>query len=55
MHKHDQKLGPDEQDKRSVIPIESKEIERWLMGSVGEATESLSLAHLGHFDARSVR
>lgn len=51
MHKHDQKLGPDEQDKRSVIPIEAKEIERWLMGSVGEAQECLKLARVTVFDA----
>lgn len=51
MHKPDPKLGPEQQDKRSVIPIESQDIERWLMGSMGEAKECLKLAPIEVFDA----
>ena len=51
MHKPDPKLGPDQQDKRSVIPIESGDIERWLMGTLGEAQECLKLAPVEMFEA----
>jgi len=33
MHKPDPKYGPDEQDKRSVVAIESADIDRWLTGT----------------------
>ena len=36
MHKHDPKLGPDEQDKRSVIAIEEEEVGQWLTGTAEE-------------------
>ncbi len=55
MHKPDPKLGPDQQDKRSVIPIESQGIERWLMGTVGEAQECLKLAPVEAFEAGPIR
>jgi putative SOS response-associated peptidase YedK len=32
MHKPDPKYGPDDQDKRSVVAIESAEVDRWLHG-----------------------
>jgi hypothetical protein len=51
MHKPDPKLGPDQQDKRSIIPIESVNVEQWLMGSVAEAKELLKLAPVDVFDA----
>jgi hypothetical protein len=44
MHKPDPKLGPDQQDKRSVIPIERGDVDQWLAGTVKEATELLRLA-----------
>ncbi len=34
MHKPDPKLGPDQQDKRSVIPIERGDVDQWLAGTV---------------------
>ena len=37
MHKPDPKLGPDQQDKRSVIPIEPSDYDQWLVGTVADA------------------
>ncbi|MDZ4126061.1 MAG: SOS response-associated peptidase family protein [Hydrogenophaga sp.] len=36
MHKPDPKLGPDEQDKRSVIAIEEEDVDQWLTGTAEE-------------------
>lgn len=36
MHKPDPKLPPDQQDKRSVVAIEQRDIEKWLTGSLIE-------------------
>lgn len=51
MHKPDPKLGPDKQDKRSVIPIELADVDQWLAGTVQEASELLRLAPVGVFEA----
>jgi putative SOS response-associated peptidase YedK len=37
MHRPDPKLGPDEQDKRSVVSIEFEDVDRWLFGTVEQA------------------
>lgn len=37
MHKPDPKLGPDQQDKRSVIPIEAADVDTWLFGTQEQA------------------
>ncbi len=37
MHKHDRKLPPDQQDKRSVVAIEQADVEQWLNGTVSDA------------------
>lgn len=37
MHKPDPKLGPDAQDKRSVIAIEMADVDQWLAGTVKDA------------------
>lgn len=50
MHKPDPKLGPDQQDKRSVIPIESTDVEQWLLGSTEEAQQLLRLAPAALFE-----
>jgi putative SOS response-associated peptidase YedK len=42
MHKPDPKLPPDQQDKRSVVAIEYRDIEQWLRGSTGEIAELLA-------------
>lgn len=51
MHKPDPKLGPDQQDKRSVIPIELADVDLWLSGTVAEASQLLRLAPVGVFQA----
>ena len=51
MHKPDPKVGPGEQDKRSVIPIERADVDQWLEGTVKEATELLQLAPVAVFAA----
>lgn len=42
MHKPDPKLPPDQQDKRSVVAIEYRDIEQWLRGSTGEIAKLLA-------------
>lgn len=49
MHKPDPAYGPDEQDKRSVIPIEIGDVDPWLHGSVEEASRLLRLAQVEVF------
>lgn len=43
MHKPDPKLGPDQQDKRSVVAIEERDGEQWLFGTEAEARELVRL------------
>ncbi|HOV19135.1 MAG TPA: SOS response-associated peptidase family protein [Ottowia sp.] len=54
MHKPDPKLPPDRQDKRSVIPIEAGDVDRWLAGTVAEAQALLRLTAAEAFDAAAV-
>jgi putative SOS response-associated peptidase YedK len=54
MHKPDPTLPPDKQDKRSVIPLEVHEFDRWLAGTVEEAKQLLKLAPVELFDARPI-
>ena len=51
MHKPDPALGPDQQDKRSVIPIELEDVDTWLLGSQKEARRLLQLAPADIFQA----
>lgn len=51
MHKPDPKLGPDQQDKRSVIPIELSDVDTWLAGTQAEAAALLRLASAEIFEA----
>ena len=51
MHKPDPKLPADQQDKRSVIPIDMADIDQWLAGTVKEASALLRLAPSEVFDA----
>ena len=55
MHKPDPAFGPDNQDKRSVIPIEAQDVDTWLAGSVQEARALLRLAPVEVFDAGPVQ
>ena len=54
MHKPDPKLPLNQQDKRSVIPIEVGDVDQWLAGTVAEAQELLRLAEAEVFDAVAV-
>lgn len=51
MHKPDPKLPADQQDKRSVIPIEMADVDQWLEGTVKEASTLLQLAPVEVFFA----
>lgn len=51
MHRPNPKRPPNQQDKRSVIPIERRDVERWLAGSVGDAKSLMRLAAVEDFAA----
>ena len=51
MHKPDPALGPDQQDKRSVIPIAMVDVDTWLAGTIEEAKRLLRLAPVEAFEA----
>jgi putative SOS response-associated peptidase YedK len=51
MHKPDPRLPAGQQDKRSVIPIESADVEAWLFGSIEEAKALMRLPPVEAFDA----
>lgn len=52
MHKPDPSLGPDQQDKRSVVPIAPEDVALWLYGTPEQARELLRLAPAEVFDGR---
>ena len=51
MHEPDPKLGPDKQDKQSVVPIELSDVDTWLGGSQEPAAALVMLAPAEGFDA----
>ena len=51
MHKPDPKLAPDQQDKRSVVPIEFQDVDQWLYGTHDEAKQLVRLAPVDSFDS----
>jgi putative SOS response-associated peptidase YedK len=51
MHRPDPTRGPDQQDKRSVVPIEMADVDLWLRGSLAEATALVRLTPAESFDA----
>lgn len=51
MHRPDLKLPPDQQDKRSVIAIESSDLDTWLNGSIGDITALMRAPPLDIFQA----
>jgi putative SOS response-associated peptidase YedK len=53
-HKPDPKLGPDAQDKRSVVPIELEDVDAWLHGNHKQAQALVRLAPAEAFDAGPV-
>ena len=51
MHKPDPKVGSDQQDKRSVIPIEIDDVGEWLTAPLERAAALLRVPSLGVFEA----
>ncbi|MBN8501581.1 MAG: SOS response-associated peptidase family protein [Sphingomonadales bacterium] len=51
MHKPDPKLGPDEQDKRSVVAIELEDVDAWLFGTQEVASRLVKLTPVEIFAA----
>lgn len=51
MHKPDPALAANQQDKRSVIPIELSDVEQWLNGNTDDAQALLKLAPAEIFNA----
>jgi len=51
MHKPDPKLGPDAQDKRSVVPVEFEDVDAWLHGTQEQSQALARLAPAKAFDA----
>jgi putative SOS response-associated peptidase YedK len=52
MHKPDPKLGPTEQDKRSVVVIEESNFDNWLAGSKEQASALVKLSDEAIFNAK---
>lgn len=52
MHRPDPKRAPDQQDKRSVVPIEAEDVDTWLNAPVAEAAKLLKLAPEAVFEAQ---
>lgn len=51
MHKPEPKLSSDQQDKRSVIPIEVQDVDQWSAGTVSEAKTLLQVPEVDVFRA----
>jgi putative SOS response-associated peptidase YedK len=51
MHKPDPKLGPDQQDKRSLVLLEMHDFDQWLAGTVEEGRSLINLTPVEVFDA----
>lgn len=51
MHKPDPKVGPDEQDKRSVVAIDLPDVDAWLHGTAEQGAMLVRLPPVEHFDA----
>ncbi|EFI61364.1 hypothetical protein CTS44_12934 [Comamonas thiooxydans] len=51
MHKPGHRLPADQQDKRSVIPLEMQDVDQWLAGTVREAGQLLRLPSVCVVDA----
>lgn len=54
MHKPDPDLPADQQDKRSVVPIELVDVDQWLAGTVKDALALIKLAPVDVFDAEAL-
>jgi putative SOS response-associated peptidase YedK len=54
MHKPDPKRAPDDQDKRSVVPIAPEDVDQWLHAPLEEARALVQLPPAEDFDAGPV-
>jgi len=54
MHKPDPKLGPEQQDKRSVVAIEFDDVDQWLYSPIEEASKLIRLSPVEAFAAGPV-
>lgn len=52
MHKVNPKVGPDQQDKRSVIPVELADVEQWLTAPLEQAASLLRVPSMEVFEAQ---
>lgn len=50
MHKPDPRLGPDQQDKRSVVPVEPQDVDPWLFGTQAQAQALVKLSPAERFE-----
>jgi putative SOS response-associated peptidase YedK len=50
MHRPDPKRSPQQQDKRSVVPVEPADVDRWLHAPLAEAAPLMRLAPAALFD-----
>ncbi len=55
MHKPDPKLAADKQDKRSVVSIETDDVDQWLNGTLAEGKQLVRLPAVEAFDAGPAR
>jgi putative SOS response-associated peptidase YedK len=55
MHKPDPKHGPDKQDKRSVVAIETFDVDQWLHGSLETASRLVAPPPMAVIDGAPVR
>lgn len=53
MHKPDPKLGPDKQDKRSVVAIDLEVVDAWLHGTEEVSRSLVRLSPVEIFEAGS--
>lgn len=55
MHKPDPRYGPNEQDKRSVVPIERKDVDQWLVGDLDDAAALVKLPPPEVFNSKAAK
>jgi putative SOS response-associated peptidase YedK len=54
MHKPDPAYPPDEQDKRSVVALETADVDQWLFGTNEAAATLIKLTDPSYFEAGPV-
>lgn len=51
MHKPDPALNPEQQDKRSVVPLQTEDVDTWLHGTPEQAAALVQLPCVELFDS----